>query len=129
MSEIIPIKSQKTRSRKVYRSYAELPLTLTVHDVADVLSISYTKAYQVISAKDFPLIKHDGRYLIPKTQFLDWLSHQSTYDNHDCATNNQERIQIEKTKQELIQHVLSQQELMQRLVLQQNEVIKQIINL
>ena len=42
--------------RSKYNSFNELPLMLTVQDVADVLGIGLSHAYEVAHRKDFPTI-------------------------------------------------------------------------
>ena len=42
--------------RSKYNSFNELPLMLTVQDVADVLGIGLAHAYEVAHRKDFPTI-------------------------------------------------------------------------
>ena len=39
---------------KTYKSYDELPLMLSVQDVADVLGISMSGAYELVKEKGFP---------------------------------------------------------------------------
>ena len=49
--------------RSKYNSFNELPLMLTVQDVADVLGIGLAHAYEVAHRQDFPTITL-GRLLI-----------------------------------------------------------------
>ena len=44
--------------RSKYSSFNELPLMLTVQDVADVLGIGLAHAYEVAHRKDFPTGSH-----------------------------------------------------------------------
>ena len=41
----------------VYKTYDELPLMLSVSQVADVLGIGRTNAYELVKEKDFPSLK------------------------------------------------------------------------
>ena len=41
----------------MYKSYDELPLMLSVHDVAEVLGISKSSAYVLVKEKGFPKLK------------------------------------------------------------------------
>ena len=43
--------------KKVYKSYEELPLMLTVLDVAAVLGISRAGAYELVRSDGFPVLK------------------------------------------------------------------------
>ena len=51
---------------KTYKSYDELPLMLSVHDVADVLGIS-------IKEKGFPHLRIGARIVVPKEKFIKWV--------------------------------------------------------
>ena len=42
---------------KTYKSYDELPLMLSVQDVADVLGISISGAYELVKEKGFPCLR------------------------------------------------------------------------
>jgi len=52
----------------------DLPITLTVSDVAGILGICQTTAYKLIAQDDFPKVKMGGvrRVIIPKTSFIEW---------------------------------------------------------
>jgi predicted transcriptional regulator len=41
----------------MYKSYDDLPLMLSVHDVAEVLGISKSSAYVLAKEKGFPTLK------------------------------------------------------------------------
>ena len=55
----------------------DLPINMTVSDVADFLGICSTTAYKLVNQKDFPKLQMPGikRVVIPKTKFLDWYLH------------------------------------------------------
>ena len=59
--------------KKVYKSYEELPLMLTVLDVAAVLGISRAGAYELVKSDGFPVLKIGNRIVIPKDKFLLWI--------------------------------------------------------
>lgn len=40
-----------------YKSYDELPLMLSVQEIAKVLGISKTSAYELVRRKGFPVLK------------------------------------------------------------------------
>ena len=62
--------------KKVYKSYEELPLMLTVPDVALVLGISRAGAYELAHSEGFPVLKVGSRIVIPKDKFLLWIERQ-----------------------------------------------------
>ena len=62
--------------KKVYKSYEELPLMLTVLDVAAVLGISRAGAYELVRSNGFPVLKIGNRIVIPKDKFLLWIEKQ-----------------------------------------------------
>jgi excisionase family DNA binding protein len=53
---------------------SELPLTLTVADVAEVLGISKQNAYSLCHRKGFPSITIGKRLLIPRPAFEKWMN-------------------------------------------------------
>ncbi len=61
---------------RVYKSYEELPLMLTVLDVAAVLGISRAGAYELVRSDGFPVLKIGNRIVIPKDKFLLWIEKQ-----------------------------------------------------
>lgn len=54
----------------------QLPLQLTVIDVAQFLGVSRTTAYKLIHSEGFPALQFPGfkRLIIPKKLFLDWFT-------------------------------------------------------
>lgn len=63
--------------RSRYKSFEELPLTLTVQDVADVLGIGLAHAYEVAHRKDFPTITLGSRIIVPRDRFMEWIDRQA----------------------------------------------------
>lgn len=55
----------------------ELPLILSASDVAAILGISRTKAYQLFHRLDFPTLKLDKRLLVRRELFFQWLDKQA----------------------------------------------------
>lgn len=49
-----------------YKSYDELPLMLSVQEIAKVLGISKTSAYELVRSKGFPVLKIGSRMVVPK---------------------------------------------------------------
>ena len=62
--------------RKVYKSYEDLPLMLTVPDVASVLGVSRAGAYELAHSEGFPVLKVGSRIVIPRDKFLLWIEKQ-----------------------------------------------------
>ena len=60
----------------VYKSYDELPLMLSVPEVAAVLGISRAGAYELVRSDGFPTLKIGSRIVIPKEKFIEWINTQ-----------------------------------------------------
>ncbi|SCX26954.1 transcriptional regulator, AlpA family [Ruminococcaceae bacterium P7] len=58
----------------MYRSYDDLPLMLSVHDVAEVLGISKSSAYVLAKVKSFPTLKIGARVVVPREKFIEWIN-------------------------------------------------------
>ena len=48
-----------------FKSYQDLPLTLTAPEVGEVLGISRASAYELVRSKGFPRMKIGTRILVP----------------------------------------------------------------
>ena len=59
-----------------YKNYSELPLTLSVPEVAAVLGISRAGAYELVHSASFPKVKIGKRILVPKDKLIEWLDAQ-----------------------------------------------------
>lgn len=59
--------------KRVYKSYEDLPLMLTVPDVALVPGVSRAGAYELAHSEEFPVLKGGNRIVIPKDKFLLWV--------------------------------------------------------
>ena len=62
----------------VYKSYDELPLMLSVPEVAAVLGISRAGAYELVKGKDFPALKIGSRIVVPKEKFIAWVDEKTS---------------------------------------------------
>ena len=60
----------------VYKSYDELPLMLSVPEVAAVLGISRAGAYELVRSNGFPTLKIGNRIVVPKEKFIEWIDNQ-----------------------------------------------------
>ena len=59
------------------RSYDELPLTLTVPEVGEVLGISRAKAYDLARSEGFPSMRIGTRILVPRYKLIRWIDEQT----------------------------------------------------
>ena len=59
-----------------YKNYNELPLMLSVSQVAKLLGISRTSAYDLVKDKDFPSITIGSRIVVPKEKLILWIKNQ-----------------------------------------------------
>ena len=64
-------------SQASYQSLQELPLMLSMMDVASVLGISKSVAYTLAHSRDFPAFRVGRRIVISQEKFLDWLEKQA----------------------------------------------------
>ena len=65
-----------------YKTYEQLPLMLSVPEIASVLGISRAAAYELARSKDFPSLRIGTRIVIPKDQFIEWVN-RKVADKHD----------------------------------------------
>ena len=56
-----------------YKSYDELPINLSVPEVADVLGISRASAYELVKEKGFPSLTIGNRIIVPKDKLIAWI--------------------------------------------------------
>jgi hypothetical protein len=62
---------KKGRVKKM--DYSKLPMILTPKDVQPILGISIDQVYRLFKSKKFPSEKINGKHIIPKPRFLNWL--------------------------------------------------------
>ena len=60
----------------VYKSCDELPLMLSVPEVAAVLGISRAGGYELARSEGFPTLKIGSRIVVPKEKFVQWIDSQ-----------------------------------------------------
>ena len=58
---------------KIYTSYDELPIMLSVPQLAAVLNISRSSAYALVRSDGFPSLKIGSRIVVPKDRLLAWV--------------------------------------------------------
>lgn len=62
---------------RLHKSYEDLPLTLSVPEVAAVLGISRARAYELVRSEGFPKIRIGNRIVVPKDKLIAWMDEQS----------------------------------------------------
>ena len=60
-----------------FRSYDDLPLTLTVPEVGEVLGISRAKAYDLARSEGFLSMRIGARILVPRNKLIRWIDEQT----------------------------------------------------
>lgn len=61
-----------------YKSYDELPVNLSVPEVADVLGISRAGAYELVKEKGFPSLTIGNRIIVPKDKLIMWVEENTS---------------------------------------------------
>lgn len=72
--------------RGTFKTIEDLPLMLSLKDVANVLQISEPKAREIVYSEGFPIINRKltgRRILVPKQGFINWLESQYQYENKE----------------------------------------------
>ena len=68
--------------KSMYKTKEEMPMFLTVLDLANLLGISRASAYELVRQENFPKLKIvQGRTIIPRDRLLEWLDEQTRYDS------------------------------------------------
>ena len=68
--------------KSIYKTKEEMPMFLTVLDLANLLGISRASAYELVRQENFPKLKIvQGRTIIPRDRLLEWLDEQTRYDS------------------------------------------------
>lgn len=63
--------------QSMYKNRDEMPMFLTVMDVANLLGISRASAYELVREDNFPKLKIvQGRTIIPRDRLLEFAFHQ-----------------------------------------------------
>ena len=61
-------------NRTKYTNYNDLPLMLSVPNVASVLGISRAGAYEFVRSDSFPALRIGSHIVVPKEKFIDWIN-------------------------------------------------------
>ena len=59
--------------KEIFKSYEELPLMLSVPEMAAALGISRAGAYELARSEGFPALRIGTRIVIPKDEFREWI--------------------------------------------------------
>ena len=65
-----------------YKSYDDMPLMLSVPEIATVLGISRAASSELARSKDFPSLRIGTRIVVPKDKFIEWVN-RKVADKHD----------------------------------------------
>ena len=57
-----------------YTTDEQLPLMLSVPEIAAVLGISRAASYELARSKDFPALRIGTRIVVPKDRFINWIN-------------------------------------------------------
>ena len=56
----------------------DLPLALTVKDVAKVLRIGMNKSYELVRSPGFPCLRLGNRIVVPRDALIRWMEESSS---------------------------------------------------
>ena len=59
--------------KSTIKNYDELPLYLNANDISNLLGISKSTSYELMSDDEFPSIRLGGRVLVEREKFINWL--------------------------------------------------------
>ena len=60
-----------------FKSYEDLPLMLSVPEMAAALGISRAGAYELAQSEGFPALRIGNRIVIPKDKLQEWVDKQT----------------------------------------------------
>ena len=63
--------------KETFKSYEDLPLMLSVPEVATALGISRAGAYELARSEGFPALRIGTRIVIPKDKLQEWVDKQT----------------------------------------------------
>ena len=63
--------------KEIFKSYEELPLMLSVSEMAAALGISRAGAYELARSEGFPALRIGTRIVIPKDKLQEWVNKQT----------------------------------------------------
>lgn len=62
--------------KETFKSYEELPLMLSVPEMAAALGISRAGAYELARSEGFPALRIGTRIVVPKDKLQEWVDKQ-----------------------------------------------------
>ena len=62
-----------------YKNFEELPLMLSVPDMASVLGISRAGAYELVKERGFPSLTIGSLILVPRDKLVKWIDEKSSH--------------------------------------------------
>ena len=63
--------------KEIFKSYEELPLMLSVPEMAAALGISRAGAYELARSEGFPALRIGTRIVVPKDKLQEWVDKQT----------------------------------------------------
>ena len=63
--------------KETFKSYEDLPLMLSVPEMAAALGISRAGAYELARSEGFPALRIGNRIVIPKDKLQEWVNKQT----------------------------------------------------
>ena len=63
--------------KETFKSYKDLPLMLSVPEMAAALGISRAGAYELARSEGFPALRIGTRIVIPKDKLQEWVDKQT----------------------------------------------------
>ena len=63
--------------KSTYKSYEELPLFLNAAQVAELLGIAPSSAYELMHEDGFPVLIVGSRMIVPKDKFITWVEEKT----------------------------------------------------
>lgn len=63
--------------KETFKSYEDLPLMLSVPEMAAALGISRAGAYELARSEGFPVLRIGNRIVIPKDKLQEWVDKQT----------------------------------------------------
>ena len=67
--------------KSLYKSYDDLPLFLNSEMVTQVLGVSPSSAYELMHEPGFPVLRIGSRMVVPKEQFIQWVTEHTEGGN------------------------------------------------
>ena len=76
----------------------ELPLLLTVEELARTLRISRTMAYELVNRRDFPAVRIGRVIRVPRDALLRWLDAQMGADQTSANRSLDQNLPVKRSR-------------------------------